>query len=285
MRSGSLSKKQTMDVLSHSDHRPWVLPDRPWVMAQSWHNLLFAHWPVPLETLQSFVPEPLQIDTFRGQAWLGVIPFRLSGIRLRWMPALPFVSSFAEINVRTYVTLGDKPGVLFLSMDAGNMPGTAIARPTFRVPYTYADVGISRHHDSYAFHCARRAAGSRLDANFRAIYRPASRPFRPQPASLDRWLTERYCYYSVTKGRAYRCEIAHAPWLLRHAQATIADNTMASALGIELPDSDPLLNYAHRMDAIFWWPSRVRSTEDYVLRTHASGSPVLPGIRHRAGPA
>jgi uncharacterized protein YqjF (DUF2071 family) len=274
-----------MDILSHSGHRPWTVPDRPWVMAQRWHNLLFAHWPIPLETLQPLVPEPLQIDTFRGQAWLGLIPFRLSGIRLRCMPALPIVSSFTEINVRTYVTLGGKPGVLFLSMDASNMPGTAIARPTFRVPYTYADVRISSDQDGYAFQCARRGGGGIPHAIFRGIYRPISLPFHSQPDSLARWLTERYCYYSVTKESAFRCEIAHAPWLLRRAEATIAENTMASALGIELPDSEPLLYYAHRMDAIFWWPSRIRSNEYPELRTRSSGSPVLPGIRRRADPA
>src|SRR5258708_38966464 len=107
------------------------------------------------------------------------------------MPALPFVSSFAEVNVRTYVTLGGKPGVLFLSMDANNMPGTAIARPTFRVPYTYADVGISRCQDGYAFRSARRGTDSGPAANFRATYRPISPAFHSQPGSLERWLTER----------------------------------------------------------------------------------------------
>ncbi len=273
-----------MDILSHSGHRPWAVPDRPWVMQQKWHNLLFAHWPVSPDMLRPLVPEPLQIDTFHGQAWLGVVPFRLSGIRLRWMPALPFVSSFTEINVRTYVTLGDKPGVLFLSMDANNLPGTAIARPTFRVPYRYADVGISRCQDGYEFHAARRVTGG-PDASFRGTYRPVSLPFDAQPGSLEGWLTERYCYYSVAKERVYRCEIAHAQWRLQRAWAIITENTMAGALGIELPDCEPLLYYAHRMDAIFWWPRRAQSGEYEEGRTRSSGSPALPGTQHRAGPA
>jgi hypothetical protein len=129
------------------------------------------------------------------------------------------------------------------------------------------------------------ARGTRADALFSAIYRPVSLPFHTQPGSLERWLTERYCYYSVAKKRAYRCEIAHAQWRLQRARAIITENTMASALGIELPDCEPLLYYAHRMDAIFWRPLRAQSAEYEEGRTRSSGSPVLPGTPHRADQA
>jgi uncharacterized protein YqjF (DUF2071 family) len=225
-------------------------------MAQRWHNLLFAHWPVRPDLLRPLVPPSLDLDLFGGQAWVGIIPFRLTGIRLRGLPPLPLVSSFTEINVRTYVTLGGKPGVYFLSMDAGNTLGTAIARPTFRVPYTHADVAVTRSHDGYEFSCERRQNG-RLVARFRGCYRPVSCPFRSERCSLEAWLTERYRYYSVTRGRTYRCEIAHRQWPLRRAEAAIEENTMAAALGIDLPDEEAHLLYAHGMETIFWWPERL----------------------------
>src|SRR5262245_27389124 len=87
-------------------HRPWPLPREPWVMAQSWHDLLFAHWPVPAAVLRPLIPPSLGVDTFDGEAWIGVVPFRMSGVRPRYVPPLPDLSAFPELNVRTYVTDG-----------------------------------------------------------------------------------------------------------------------------------------------------------------------------------
>ena len=90
-------------------HRPWPLPDGRWIMAQSWHDLLFAHWPLHEAMLRPHVPASFAIDTFGGQGWLGVVPFRMSDVRLRGTPALPWLSAFPELNVRTYVVADGKP--------------------------------------------------------------------------------------------------------------------------------------------------------------------------------
>src|SRR5262245_22303344 len=99
-------------------HRPWPLPDRPWIMAMNWEQLAFLHWPVPAELLRPLIPAPLALDTFEGTAWLGVVPFLMSGVRPRFLPALPWFSRFRELNLRTYVTHGRKAGVWFFSLDA-----------------------------------------------------------------------------------------------------------------------------------------------------------------------
>src|SRR4051812_43900309 len=91
------------------EHRPWPLPERPWLMAQTWSTLLFAHWPVSLEQLEPVVPKQLPIDTFEGRVWVGVTPFLVSGLRPRLVPPVPYLSRFPELNVRTYVTVGGKP--------------------------------------------------------------------------------------------------------------------------------------------------------------------------------
>src|ERR1700724_1868255 len=106
--------------LSKLDHRPWPLPRGPWIMAQVWHDLLFAHWPVAPQVMRPLVPASLELDTFEDEAWLGIVPFRMSGVRLRGTPALPYLSAFPELNVRTYVTHGNKPVVWFFSLDATN---------------------------------------------------------------------------------------------------------------------------------------------------------------------
>src|SRR5271154_2737716 len=106
--------------LAQTAHRPWPLPAGPWVMAQSWHDLLFAHWPVEAAVLRPLLPPALQIDTFGQQAWLAVVPFRMTGVRLRGTPALPWLSAFPELNVRTYVTTDGKPGGWFFSLDAAS---------------------------------------------------------------------------------------------------------------------------------------------------------------------
>jgi len=84
-------------------------------MKQTWHDLLFAHWPVPFQQLRPLVPAQLSLDTCDGQCWVGVIPFWMSGVRSRGLPPLPGLSRFPELNVRTYVTYKGKGGVYFFS--------------------------------------------------------------------------------------------------------------------------------------------------------------------------
>ena len=100
-------------VVDITAHRPWPLPRSPWLMTQSWHNLLFAHWPVDAQLLRAKVPAGLPLDLYDGQAWIGVVPFRMTNVAPRFVPSIPFISEFAELNVRTYVTVGGKPGVYF----------------------------------------------------------------------------------------------------------------------------------------------------------------------------
>ena len=111
-------------ILQMQAHRPWSLPSGPWVMAQQWLDLLFAHWPIPVETMRALVPAQLPLDTWDGSAWVGVVPFRMAGVRPRLTPAVPWLSAFPELNVRTYVKVRDR-GVerrLLLQLGSGE-PG------------------------------------------------------------------------------------------------------------------------------------------------------------------
>src|SRR5262245_11044807 len=112
-------KEQCM-VLDDTAHRPWPIPTQPWVLAMRWHDLLFMHWPIKSEAICQYIPSALTLDTFDGAAWIGVVPFRMTGVRPRPVPPLPTISAFPELNVRTYVIAEGKPGVWFFSLDAGN---------------------------------------------------------------------------------------------------------------------------------------------------------------------
>jgi uncharacterized protein YqjF (DUF2071 family) len=226
-------------------------------MTQTWHNLLFAHVPIAPESLLPLVPRGVELDTFEGQAWLGVIAFRLSRIRLRGLPEIGLVSHFNEVNLRTYVTHEGNPGVLFLSMDANNRPAIALARPLFHLPYTPAIIALERTGGGFSFDC-ERTGGTGKGAQFKATYRPEGEAFRARRGSLEYWLTERYCYYGASRGRTYRCDISHPAWPLQRACASIERNTLAQALGLPAEEVSPVLHYAHKMTAHIWPPRRLR---------------------------
>src|SRR3954453_18920861 len=114
--------------LRHTAHRPYPLSPRPWVMGQTWENLLFAHWPVGADQIRDLVPRALDLDLFDGSAWRAVTPFQVRGTRPRGALPPPVLSSFPELNVRTYVTLGGRPGIWFFSLDAGGAAAGAAAR-------------------------------------------------------------------------------------------------------------------------------------------------------------
>ena len=238
-------------------HRPWPLPQGPWVMAQSWHDLLFAHWPVDVAALRAKIPAQLEIDTFRGQAWMAVVPFRMSGVRLRWTPGLPWLSSFPELNVRTYVVAEGKPGVWFFSLDAGNSLAVTIARRWFHLPYFRARM-ICDERDGLIHYKSIRTDRGGLEALLEGKYQPVGGTIRMESGSLEHFLTERYCLYTADgAGRILRGEIHHPLWKLQMAKAEFTRNTMSNAAGISLPAQEPLLHFARRQDVVVWAPSRL----------------------------
>jgi uncharacterized protein YqjF (DUF2071 family) len=252
MTSTSAVENSTIDLvhpaLKSLSHRPWPLPASPWVMAQAWHDLLFAHWPVATHALRPLVPTELALDSLGGQCWVGVIPFRMSHIHARGLPPLPGLSSFPELNVRTYVTFGGKPGVYFFSLDAASLPAVWAARTLYHLPYFHAQMSCKLSGD-WLNYASRRYEG---EANLRATYRAVGPAILRQPASLEHWLTERYCLYTVHAGRVFRAEIHHQPWLLQDAEANFEVNTMASASCIALPGVSPILHFAKQLEVLVW---------------------------------
>ena len=221
-------------------------------MRQKWHDLLFMHWRVDPAGIRPLVPAGIELDTFDGAAWVGVVPFRMTGVRARCMPPIPGASAFPELNVRTYVTRDGKPGVWFFSLDAANTPAVIAARALFYLPYFRARMSLTRNSEGTIEYHSRRTHPGAPDAQLRTRYTPVGEVFRAQPGSLEYFLTERYCLYAGKSAQIFRCEIDHAPWPLQSAEARIDANTMAQASGIELSAEKPVLQFAGYQDVNIW---------------------------------
>jgi hypothetical protein len=217
-------------------------------MAMSWRDLAFLHWPVAPEALRKRVPPGLTLDTFEGDAFLGVVPFHMKGVRPRFVPALPGVSSFVELNVRTYVVAEEKPGVWFFSLDATSRLAVRGARRFFHLPYFDANMSTSREDGFVKYFCERSHEGA-PPARFSARYRGTG-PARG--TELETWLTERYCLYAEKSGRLFRGEIHHPPWPLENGQAEIETLDMTRIVGIELSPKPTLVHFAERIDVVGW---------------------------------
>jgi hypothetical protein len=233
--------------LEHLDHRPWPIPPRAWTMGQTWEDLLFAHWSVPVSAMREHVPAELEVEQYDGSAWLTVTPFHLTGLRARGTLPLPGVSSFLELNVRTYVRAADgKPGIWFFSLDAASRLAVEVARRTYKLPYFHARMSATHRGEWIEYECARIDEPGRV---FSGRYRPDGRVFQAEPGSREAFLAERYCLYTTDeRGRLYRAEIHHEPWPLQAAEAEIE---LVSISTVELT-GDPVLHYSRRLDIVVW---------------------------------
>lgn len=244
-------------ILTETAHRPWPMPESPWLMTQTWHDLLFAHWPVDTGTLRPHVPDPFEIDTFEGQAWVAVVPFRMTNVAPRGVPALPWVSAFPELNVRTYVRVNGRPGVYFFSLDATNPVAVGVARTLVHLPYFTAEMKIEPDADGWIRYRSRRTSRKGAPAELEARYRPTGPPAPPHQGTLEYFLTERYRLFTTDgSSRAFSLDIHHPPWPLQTADAVFVRNTMANAAGIRLPGIPPLLHFSKRQDMVAWGLSR-----------------------------
>lgn len=241
--------------------RPWPVPRRPWVMAMQWHDLLFAHWPIEADRVRPLIPPTLELETYNGTAWLGIVPFRMAGVRPRNVPDIPWLSAFPELNVRTYVTAGGKPGVWFFSLDAANPVAVRGARTAFHLPYFDARMRCQANGDAILYTSIRTHRQAPC-ATLAMRYRPTGPIYQAQEGSLDAWLTSRYCLYAANRGgTVWRGEIHHQPWPLQPAEAEFEDNTMNEQIGLVLPDQSPILHFTRHLDVVAWTLNELSGTD------------------------
>lgn len=246
-------------------------PSSPALMRMQWHDLAFLHWPVAPELLQQYLPDGLELDTFGGQAYLGVVPFEMRGVGAKNLPEVPLTNQFLELNLRTYVhpkgRPHDRPGVWFFSLDASSALAVRGARTLFHLPYFDAAMRSSWYMDGWLEYRSTRLGKTRLikdarksgsSADFHALYRPSGFPFRSTVGSLEHWLTERYCLYSADrKDQIYRGEILHRPWWLQQGEVKIIENTVGLQVGLELKTAPPLVHFVRSLEVLAWGLERI----------------------------
>ncbi len=232
-----------------------VLPNGPWIGSQQWRQLLFAHYPGDYENLRELIPREFEIDRFDGEAWVGVVPFVMQGVRFRGLPAVPHVSSFLELNLRTYVTYRGDAGVYFFSLDANRALAVWVARNVFHLPYFNASMQMQSAEHGFRYvsnRTDRRGNGLGIRGEFDCAYRGLEMHETSQGDLVD-WLTERYCFFTRTQdGRILRGNIHHEKWPLQSCEAEFRINTLAASLGVTVRDASPLLHYSEHLDVRVW---------------------------------
>jgi uncharacterized protein YqjF (DUF2071 family) len=215
-------------------------------LTMDWHDLLFAHWPVATERLRPLIPPGLELDTWGGSAWLGVVPFRMTHVRPLGVPLPGGRFAYGEINVRTYVSRRGRPGVWFLSLHGQDHLAAWAARRAFHLPYWYAQVRVRQAADGW-IDVASRHDGART-ALFRGRYRPTGPVVLAAAGSFEAFVTDRLALYAVTaRGRLLRADVEHAPWPLQAAELEVTLDTMAAAHGLALPDTPPHLLFSRHL--------------------------------------
>ena len=233
---------------------PTLEPEQMVVMHQNWHHLLFLHWEIPAEKLQALVPPQLTIDTYEGKAYVGLIPFTITGVRAVLTPPLPWISSFHEVNVRTYVHHeGRDPGVWFFSLDAASTLAVAAARAMYHLPYFDADMSFEVGDGALpeiAFDSKRTDRRGQLPANAHVRYQPAEGLVQASPpGSLEHFLVERYILYAQDESHTlHRARVHHQPYPVQRAELLGLEETLVWAAGIRRPDSVPMRHYAREVN-------------------------------------
>lgn len=232
-------------------------------MHQSWGKLLFMHWEVPAESLRPLIPEPLEIDTFKGNAYIALTPFTMWNVRPVFVPPIPYLSAFHELNVRTYVHLGDEPGVWFFSLDANSALSVWGARLFYHLPYFYSQIELKEDGNAIDYRLKRSAeTRARFNAHWTVH---DEEPFRAIPGSLEFFLVERYCLFTEHNEKIYRCRIHHEPWPLRYATLDSYDTDLFDANGLPTPGGDPMLHFGGPVDVEIWPIESVLAAEPVAV--------------------
>jgi uncharacterized protein YqjF (DUF2071 family) len=219
-----------------------------------WENLAFLHWPGLADEIHAQLPSGLELDTFEGTPWVGVVPFRMTGVRAVLAPPIPTAHDFPELNVRTYVRYNGHAGVWFFSLDAESWLAVMAARAATNLPYYYARMKSEKAADEVDYESERSHPGSPT-AEFHARYRPTGSVFLSQPGTFEHWATERLCLFTATRdGEIERIDVEHERWPLQPAAATIERNTMATAAGLTLPEQSPRVHFSQALDVVAHWP-------------------------------
>ncbi|MEO4055195.1 DUF2071 domain-containing protein [Solibacillus sp. CAU 1738] len=238
-------------------HSGCPIPNLPWVMKQTWSDLLFAHYPVKLELLQKHVPTVLPLDSYNGTGWIGIVPFFVNNQRVRLFPPIYGTNRFLQLNLRTYVTINGKRGIYFIRIDMNNLLAGVLAKTFYYMPIQAATIKMKQDEQHIDFSSKRHNVD---EFEFHCRYSPITQPFYAAKESFEQWLFERYSLFSLNRrGEVVRCDILHDYWPLQHAEGEIYNNSILFNEGIQVASNEPVLHYANKMEALLWPIMRVEN--------------------------
>lgn len=248
-----------------------VRPNESPVMYQSWHDLLFLHWKFEPAIIQPLLPHGLQVDTFDGSAWVGVVPFIMRRVRPKWSPSVPWLSGFPELNLRTYA-VSDRgvPGVWFFSLDAQRLPAVILARVFFGLPYHWAHMSVRTGDDGFIHYRSRRFS-SWSSGSMEYRYRPTGEMFQAKPGTLEFFLAERYILFAHTRqGHLVTGQVHHTPYPLQRAEVSHHDTRLLSLSGLSAP-REPFCHalYSHAVDVEIFGLKHHRTSRESELSVSA----------------
>jgi uncharacterized protein YqjF (DUF2071 family) len=224
-------------------------------MIHWWEQVTFIHWRFDPEVVQRLLPSGLTVETFDGSAWVGLVPFYMR-VALPRSRSVPWLSRFAETNVRTYVRGGDGTnGVWFFSLDAARLGAVVIARTTYRLPYFWSKMNVERSGSTMHYRCDRRWPGPR--AASRATIEIGEPYDAAELTTLDHFLTARWALFSAPRSGLRKARAFHEPWPLHQAQILDLDDSLVIATGLSEPAGTPLVHYAPSVEVRIGWPARV----------------------------
>ena len=224
-------------------------------MVQSWDELTFIHWRYRPEVVQRLLPRGLEVETFDGCAWVGLVPFFMR-VRLPHLPAVPWAACFAETNVRTYVRgPGGDRGIWFFSLDAARLGAVLTARSTYRLPYFWSRMRVEHRGTTIGYECRRRwpaPRGARSSATIEIGER-----FEPSELSeLDHFLTARWTLFSSPRSGLHLARAHHEPWPLQRARLVRVQDELVAAAGLPDAEGTPLVHFSPSVEVRIGWPHR-----------------------------
>ncbi len=232
-------------ILNSTENRQYPLPDRNWKYYQEWHYTVFLHWEVPVSFLEKYIPKELQLDTYSSMAWISLVSFEVKKMRLRYLPALPYISNFEEINIRTYVIKDGIPGIYLFSIETNKLIEVLFSRLFIGLPYEKAEIKRLGNH----------LVSQNIQQNHLLDIK-LGKAFPFQKTDLDLWLTERHSLYEICKGKICRFDIHHTEWKLLDLDITLQDIWYEAGKFImnTYPDK---IHYAEKTQVLLWGKIKV----------------------------
>jgi uncharacterized protein YqjF (DUF2071 family) len=225
------------------------------VMQQGWRDLTYVHWPYEPEQVQGLLPAGLTVDTFDGAAWVGLVAFHMERIRVPGTPAIPYLGTFPETNVRTYVRGPDgRPGVWFHSLDVNRLLPVLVARASYRLPYMWSKMAIDHDRDRVTYVAHRRWPGPQGVFSDLSVRRRS--PIKT-PSGLEHFLTNRWGLFTKLRTRLAYAPVDHPTWPLENADIVDLQDGLVAAAGYPSPTGQPLVHYSPGVEVRIGLPRRL----------------------------